>query len=90
MRIKIYDSNLKEHSESRLKFAPCFFPKNECASIAFVNWETLDKIRFNEYAIYYSLKPGIKVNGENLYAVGFNRIRSNIDYFDVKYLIITK
>lgn len=90
MELKIYDKRLQDKSQQRLKFVATWFPKHECKMIAFVNYETLNKIKYNEYAMYFTIKPSYVLDEENLYAVGFSRKNAKISDFDVKYLIINK
>lgn len=90
MRIKIYDKRLRDRPERRLATVPVFFPKQECKMIAFVDWETLNELKYNDYAMYFTIKPSYSVEGENLYAVGFSRKNAKIGDYDVKYLIINK
>lgn len=90
MRIKIYDKRLNDKPERRLKTVPVFFPKQECSLIAFVDWDTLNEMKHNKYSIYFTIKPSYTVEGENLYAVGFNRKNIGINDYDIKYCIINK
>ena len=88
--VKVYDKRLKDKTELRLRSVSTFFPKQECAMIAFVNWKTLSEMMHHEYTRYFSLKSNYSIEGEQLFAVGLSRKNAKISGFDVKYVIINK
>lgn len=88
MRLEIIDDRIEEHRKTR--FTATYFPKNECESIAFMNFDNLKVAMHDSDVKYFTIKSPVKINGENLYAVGFTTKTPKIKHLDVKFILFNK
>jgi hypothetical protein len=88
VELKRYDRKLKHYADTRLMRAPVHYPRRECKESVFVNYETLQQLKHHPDVIYFTVIPIIKLNDENIYAVGMRSKRAGIKHLDIKYSVI--
>jgi hypothetical protein len=88
VELKRYDRKLKHYTDQRLVRAPVHYPKKDCKESVFVNHETLKELVHHPDVIYFTVIPIIKLNDEEIYAVGMRSKRAGIKHLDIKYSVI--
>lgn len=89
MQLTILDENLKKYGTWKFQKFPMYFPRQNLKMVCLVNWSELGKMMHHPDVRYFSIRPNITVNGEKLFAVGFEK-QAGISRFKVKLKYLNK